>query len=751
MSNIRLRTKFLLSLLAISAGLTAATLLIVSYSVRKRVRENLGEDVRNSVASYQSFQAQHEESLTRSAALLANLPNVRALMTTQDEATIEDASADVWKLSGSDLLVLADRSGNVVALRASASGLDSGTAQGLLRLSLERSESKDWWFGGGHLYEMWIQPIYFGAASRNMTVGLLAVGHEINSRVAREFASVGSSEVAFNFEGEPVAGTLSPALQSEFARQIREHTESVSGDAREIQLGSELYLAKTVNLSPQGSPLVTLTVLKSFDKATLFLGELNHVLIALGLLSILAGSALVFWISHTYTKPLAGLVAGVRALGQGDFSYPLDMRTGDEVAEVTDAFIRMRASLESTQQEQRQLEERLRQAHKMEAVGRLAGGVAHDFNNLLTIIRGNSDLLKDREGADAFHQKCVDQIQKAAGRAVSMTRQLLAFSRMQVLQPRVMDLNGVVAEMGKMLPRLIGEHIEYSFSPDSKLASVKADPGQIEQVILNLAVNARDAMPRGGKLSVLTANVFVDEVKAAKRPPMTPGRYVLLSVRDTGHGMDDATKAHIFEPFFTTKEIGKGTGLGLATVYGVVKQSGGFIWVDSLLGEGTTFEVYLPQVAGNAANADAEVKPSPIPDGSETVLVVEDEAGVRELACQFLRVKGYNILEADGGVNALGVARRFAGTIHLLLSDMVMPKMSGDDLAARLKAIRPEIRVAFMSGYSEFSRGDMGKGFPEAPVLQKPFSPASLVEIVRKALARPLATPAHEGSELKVT
>ena len=749
--NIRLRTKFLLSLLAISAGLTAATLLIVSYSVRKRVRENIREDVRNSVTNYRSFQTQQEESLTRSAALLANLPNVRALMTTEDEATIEDASTDVWKLSGSDLLVLANRTGTVVALRASASGLDSGKAQILLRQSLDRSESKGWWFGSGHLYEVWIQPIYFGAPSRNMVVGLLAVGHEVNSRAAREFASVASSEVAFNFEGAPVASTLSPALQSELARQIREHAQSLSGDAQEIQLGSELYLAKTVNLSPEGGPVVSLTVLKSFDKATLFLDELNHVLIGLGLFSILVGSALVFWISHTYTQPLAGLVAGVRALGQGDFSYPLDTRGGDEVAEVTDAFIRMRASLESTQQEQKKLEERLRQAHKMEAVGRLAGGVAHDFNNLLTIIRGNSDLLKDREGADAFHQKCVDQIQKAAGRAVSMTRQLLAFSRMQVLQPRVIDLNGVVSEMGKMLPRLIGEHIEYSFSPDSKLGSVKADPGQIEQVILNLAVNARDAMPRGGKLSVLTENAFLDEVEAAKRPPMTPGTYILLSVTDTGHGMDAVTKAHIFEPFFTTKEIGKGTGLGLATVYGVVKQSGGFIWVDSSPGAGTTFEIYLPQAAGKASNGETEEKPSTIPGGSETILVVEDEAGVRELACQFLRVKGYNVLEAAGGPNALDIARRYQGTIHLLLSDMVMPKMSGSELAAQLKLIRPEIRFAFMSGYSEFSRDDLGKGFPEAPVLQKPFSPGSLVEIVREALARPLDRPVREGSELQVT
>jgi CheY-like chemotaxis protein len=345
----------------------------------------------------------------------------------------------------------------------------------------------------------------------------------------------------------------------------------------------------------------------------------------------------------------------------------------------------------------------------------------------------------------------VEQIQKAAGRAVSMTRQLLAFSRMQVLQPRLLDLNNVVAELGKMLPRLIGEHIEYSFSPDPKLAAVKADPGQIEQVILNLAANARDAMPRGGKLSVRTANARIDEIEAAKRPPMIPGRYIALSVTDTGHGMDEATKAHIFEPFFTTKEVGKGTGLGLATVYGVVKQSGGFIWVDSSPGSGTTFEIYLPQVAGLAENAETDEKPATIPPGSETILVVEDEAGVRELACQFLRVKGYNVLEAEGGLEALAVSRSHPGVIHLLLSDMVMPRMSGEELATQLQAVRPAMRVAFMSGYSEFSRGDLGKGFPEAPVLQKPFSPATLVEIVREGLERPLAATPQQDSELHVT
>ena len=750
LSKLRLRTKFLLSLLAISAGLTAATLLIVSYSVRKRVRESIREDLRNSVNTYQSVETQREETLKRSAVLLANLPNVRALMTTEDAATILDGSADVWKLSGNDLLVLANRSGNVVALQTNRAGLNPDVAQGLLRHSIDLGASRDWWYGGERLYEVWIQPIYFGAPSQNSTIGVLVVGHEIDERAAQEFGNIASSEVAFKFGDIPVAGTLSPAQQAQLARQTAHSSINTQGDAAEVQIGAEQYLAKTVYLSADSSAPVSLTVLRSFDKATQFLSELNRVLIGLGLVSILAGSCLVFLISRTFTKPLENLVEGVRALGAGDFAYPLESSGGDEVTEVTQAFVGMRASLESTQNEQRQLEEKLRQAHKMEAVGRLAGGVAHDFNNLLTIIRGNSDLLIDREGADEFHRRCVEQIQKAAGRAVVMTRQLLAFSRMQVLQPRVVDLNLVVNEMGKMLPRLIGEHIEYTFMPDIRLASVKADPGQIEQIILNLAVNARDAMPRGGKLSVQTTNIRLEASQAAKRPPVPAGHYVLLSVTDTGHGMDEATKAHIFEPFFTTKELGKGTGLGLATVYGIVKQSGGFIWVGSAPGEGTTFEIYLPPTAERASSPEIEKKPSEIPGGHETVLVVEDEAGVRELACQFLRVKGYKVLEAKDGNEALEIAGRYDATIDLLLSDMVMPGMNGGELARRMQEVRPEIRVAFVTGYTEFARGDMGKNFPNASILQKPFSPKSLVQTVREALGKDLAAKTSVPDEVQV-
>ncbi len=735
MRKIRLRTKFLLSLLGISAGLTAATLLIVSYSVKNRVRENLREDLQNSVSTYTSFERQRDENLARSAVLLANLPNVRALMTTEDQATIQDASAGVWKLSGRDLLVLGDRSGALAAVRTGDNGLDRDQAQQLLRASLDSGGSSSWWFGGGHLYKVWIQPIYFGPTAQSATFGFLALGEEINQQAAVDFGKIASSEVSFRYGNQVVASTFSGEQQSSLASQLSGISRNPSNETQEIQLGNERFLEATVSLPGGNGAPVSLSVLKSLDKATQFLTALNRVLIGLGFLSVLAGSVLVFLISHTFTRPLSNLVTGVRALQDGNFSYPLESTGGDEVTEVTEAFIRMRANLKETQEEQKQLEERLRQSHKMEAVGRLAGGVAHDFNNLLTIIRGNSDLLIDREGADNFHRRCVEQIQKAASRAVSMTRQLLAFSRMQVLQPQILDLNAIVTDMGKMLPRLIGEHVEYTFQADEHLAPLKADPGQIEQVILNLAVNARDAMPGGGTLTVKTQNIVVDQWEALKRPPMVPGRYVMLSVTDTGHGMDEATKTHIFEPFFTTKEVGKGTGLGLATVYGVVKQSGGFIWVDSIVGKGTTFEVYLPEVAGAISKTTPEISGKPIPRGSETILVVEDEEGVRDLACQFLRVKGYNVLEASSGPVALEIADQHSGPIHLLLSDMIMPKMNGGELAVKLVARRPETKVAFMTGYSEYSRGDSGTAFPDAPILQKPFSPASLVGIVRDGLS----------------
>ncbi len=383
---------------------------------------------------------------------------------------------------------------------------------------------------------------------------------------------------------------------------------------------------------------------------------------------------------------------------------------------------------------ERRVEEQLRQAQKMEAVGRLAGGIAHDFNNLLTAITGYTDLLlMDLPEGGAAHREVLE-IRKAGDRAASLTRQLLAFSRRQVLQPKVLDLNQVVMDMEKMLRRLIGENIELVTALADDLGYVKADPGQIEQVIVNLAVNARDAMPNGGKLILETSKMEIDESYAGRHDPVRPGSYAILAVTDTGIGMDEPTMSRLFEPFFTTKEVGKGTGLGLATVYGIVKQSGGYIWAYSEVGRGTTFKVLLPGEEAVAELGEREVAYLYPSGGDETVLVVEDEKLVRDLVREILSQHGYHVLEASRGAEALEASGRHEGPIHLLLSDVVMPGMTGPELARRLTAHRPEMGVLFMSGYTDDAILHHGVFDQGEEFLQKPFTASALGAKVRKVL-----------------
>jgi two-component system cell cycle sensor histidine kinase/response regulator CckA len=384
--------------------------------------------------------------------------------------------------------------------------------------------------------------------------------------------------------------------------------------------------------------------------------------------------------------------------------------------------------------EQRALEQQFRQAQKMEAVGRLAGGVAHDFNNLLMVIKGHSELLLDAIPQEERLIRKVENIQKAADRAATLTRQLLAFSRMQVLEPKIVDLNTVISDMSKLLPRLVGEDIELQIVCGEKLGNIKADPSEIEQVLVNLAVNARDAMPNGGKLVIETANAELDDSYSRKHPSMVPGSYVLLSVSDTGIGMDAETQAHVFEPFFTTKEKGKGTGLGLATVYGVVKQSGGYIWLYSEPEQGTTFKIYLPRVEKPAEVARRKSSSKELPRGTETILLVEDELEVREVAAEFLRECGYTVLEARDGIDAVKVADQHAAPIHILLTDMVMPGMGGRDLASRLGSLRPGMKLIYMSGYTEYARHTNDESLPTGLHLAKPFTRSALAKKIREAL-----------------
>jgi PAS domain S-box-containing protein len=384
--------------------------------------------------------------------------------------------------------------------------------------------------------------------------------------------------------------------------------------------------------------------------------------------------------------------------------------------------------------DRKRLADQLRQSQKMQAVGELAGGVAHDFNNLLMVVKGHAELLLNRVPPASPLRHSIEQVDRAADRAASLTRQLLAFSRMQVLQARVLDLNEVVGGMTKMFSRVIGENIEMAFIPGANLGRVKADPGQIEQVLLNLVVNARDAMPDGGRVTIETSNVQLDRDYSAKHHNIQPGPWVMLTVSDTGCGMDAQTQSRIFEPFFTTKAQGKGTGLGLATVYGVVKQSDGFIYVYSEVGHGTTFKIYLPQVTADVARDASERTPAPAPKGSETILFVEDEESVRELVRDYLASRGYRVLEAIDGAQALEVASAHKGTIEILVTDVVMPRLSGRELATRITAERPNLKVLFISGYTDdsiFRHGVLEGG---VAYLQKPFNLKAIAQKIREVL-----------------
>jgi signal transduction histidine kinase len=417
--------------------------------------------------------------------------------------------------------------------------------------------------------------------------------------------------------------------------------------------------------------------------------------------------------------------------------HELEERVNERTAELRRAL----ASLEAEMVERKQAEEtlqktedQLRQSQKLEAVGRLAGGVAHDFNNLLTVITGYSELLLIKRGLDDAAREKIEEIRNAGVRAASLTRQLLAFSRKQVLQPVVLDLNSLIEGTGKMLGRLIGEDIQITTVLRPEIKRIHADPGQIEQVIVNLAVNARDAMPQGGKITIETANVELDKQYAATHIAVRAGHYVMISLSDTGTGMDEKMQKQIFEPFFTTKEMGKGTGLGLSTVYGIVKQSGGNIWVYSEVGKGTTFKIYFPQVEGDAESRLQAAQASPLPQGTETILLAEDERMVRALTRENLRVCGYQVLEAANGEDALRVSREYKGEIHLLLTDVVMPRMSGRELAERVAEGRPGLPVLYVSGFTDDAIVQHGVLEPGTEFLEKPFTLNALARKVRQVL-----------------
>jgi signal transduction histidine kinase/ActR/RegA family two-component response regulator len=645
-----------------------------------------------------------------------------------DVTTINDAGEDPWQAAGRDLLGLTDQNGRILAMHMTAGEFPIPTAEAMLRRSRKAGDLTGWWYSGAQLYQIAIQPFYSDPPANKAPSGMVIAGRGIDTQELRDLGIISSAQLALRYGDDIVASTIPALREPEVANQLRDQAAP-----EQVQIAGERYWGSLKTLTPNVKPAVSLIVLKSDREAMASLAHLNRLLLALGLVAVFSGGALVFAICDRFTRPLGSLVGGVGALEKGDFEYRLNARGSDEVAQLTRAFGRMRSTLKTNEVQRQKLEDHLRQSQKMEAIGRLAGGVAHDFNNLLTVIKGHAAIMLEQLQPDETLHGSSRQIEQAADRAASLTRQLLAFCRMQVLQPKVLDLNALISDMAKMLSRLIRADILFSFRPGESLSKVKADPGQLEQVILNFVVNAVDAMPNGGTLTIETHNVTVDETAARNRPVVPLGSYVMLAVTDTGSGMDNQTKARIFEPFFTTKELGKGTGLGLATVYGVIKQSGGWVWVESEPGKGTRFEVYLPQATGAEETLITPTEIVPAASRGETVLIAEDQDAVRDLASRFLKAAGYTVLSAKGGGEALETAKHWGKPINLLLTDVVMSQMRGPDLAALLKRLYPGMKTVYMSGYQDYGAKDNGSA-EGCLYVQKPFSREDLLGVIAHAL-----------------
>ena len=581
MLKLRMRTKFLLSMLLISAGLTCTSLLLVRHSVQKQVRREIFADLRNSVSTFQNFQRERELTLMHSAELMADLPNLRALMTTQHEATIQDASSGLWRLAGSDLFILADRTGRVVALHTASPGLTREMAQQSLAGTLSDESSGHWWFGSQHLYEVFLRPIYFGPAEENHLLGFLVIGYEIDERLTSQVGRIAASQVAFYYGDAVVKTTLSPMQESELARQGLLRAASGGSEPEEIQLGDERFLITSLELAGARNPSVRLSVLKSYDQATAFLDSLNRLLLALGLAAVLGGSALVFFISHTFTRPLGNLVEGVRALEKGDFTYALDARGGDEVAEVTGAFNRMRASLQKTQEE-------LLEAERLATIGRMASSISHDLRHSLAAIVANAEFLCESRLSSDQREELYQEVRVAVNQMTDLIDSLLEFSRTRESLRRTY---GNVKDSVERVVQAIGTHPEFhpvriTFSQEGS-SSGWFDPRKLERVLYNLLLNSCEAVALESGL----IHVGLKEVRGG----------VEIRVSDNGRGIPELIRGQLFEPFISHGKE-NGTGLGLTVVQKIVQDHGGDVTVEKTSAEGTVFRLLLPLASSEAGH-----------------------------------------------------------------------------------------------------------------------------------------------------
>lgn len=584
MGGIRLRTKFLLSMVAVSAALTFTTLLVVRHTVQQEVRLGIQRDLQNSVSAFRNFQQQREVTLERSAALLADLPIVRALMTSHHTATIQDESRDLWKLAGSDLLVLGDASGKVMALQATPPEVSLRDAQEFFPTVISREETRHWWYVEGHLYEVFLQDIYFGPTSQHQVLGYLLVGYEIDDHVARDLSRVAAGEVAFRYGEVIVRSTLKPAQESELLHVPSRPPTGGPSQGDQIWLAGERFLTTSVDLPTPGGPTLNLWVLKSFDQATAFLRSLNELLLALGFTALLAGTLLVFLISHTFTRPLENLVAGVRALEHGDFAYPLHVRGRDEVAEVTGAFERMRGNLQTTQRE-------LLDAERLATIGRMASSISHDLRHSLAAVMANAEFLCENTLTPLQREELYAEIRIAVNQMTELIESLLEFSRTrESLRPSYGDVRSAIdrAVQGvKAHPEF--QRIKVRISAEGSTEGW-FDFKKLERALLNLLLNACEAVPPGsGKIDI-----------TLRRSSET----LEIRIADNGPGVADAIRQHLFEPFVSHGKE-NGTGMGLTVVQKILQDHGGDVTVEQTSASGTTFRINIPLIpaAENAMTA----------------------------------------------------------------------------------------------------------------------------------------------------
>jgi len=572
MNGIRLRTKFLLSLVIVSATLTIATLLAVQHAVQEDVRVGIERDLQNSVSAFRNFETQREWTLERSVALLADLPTVRAMMTTHDPATIQDASRDLWHLAGSDLLLLADGSGKVVALQAASRELTIRQGQEFFPQIVQREETRHWWYVDGHLYEVFLQDIYFGSASDQRVLGYLVLGYEIDDRFARELSRISASEVVFRYQDSIVRSTLKPAQEEELLR-VAPHNTGGKLDAAPLRLGDERFLATSVEFPSPAGPPVNLWVLKSFDQATAFLRSLNELLLALGLAAVLVGTLLVFVISHTFTRPLDNLVAGVRALEKGDYNYPLAARGGDEVAEVTGAFNRMRTNLQKTQRE-------LLDAERLATIGRMASSISHDLRHSLAAVMANAEFLCETKLTAAQREDLYSEIRIAVNQMTELIESLLEFSRTrESLRPSYGDVRSAV----ERAIQAVRAHPEFQKIRIRVTTEGSAegwfDFKKLERAFQNLLLNACEAVPGdSGQVEIKLRRV---------------GEKLEIRVVDDGPGIAEAVRGRLFEPFISHGKE-NGTGMGLTVVQKILQDHGGEVRVEQTSASGTTFRIDIP-------------------------------------------------------------------------------------------------------------------------------------------------------------